>query len=189
MKRMTEDDWKGIEHFSPREKFGDSLQMSFYFMKTLDKFRDFLDLVYPCKMVITAGWSDTGHTSNSQHYKGKAVDGYLVKDGKRVSLLQTYLLLTKFYRGGLHIPKFTGIGLYKVNSIAGKHYIHIDGRQQQSLKGIATWAGLSEEIYETSYLAKSIYYPNWDKFHRSNGIVYVPLDNKFFRIVNNLEGC
>ena len=186
---MTKNDWKKIKYFSMKEKFGDPLKMDLNHMITLDAFRNTLELKYPGKysMIITEGWNNAGHVKKSQHYLGKAIDGYLKlkETGERENLKLTYNHILDFEEATKYIS-FTGIGLYRMSKYS--QYIHLDTRNESR---IDTWGGLPNRFenlhLDDSWLllVYSIYGKDWDKFKISGKMKYVPLDYRFFKIVED----
>lgn len=95
-------DWKIIKYFKPHEfddvhgiNKGENISMDI--VRELDFLRDWIGH----SIIITAGFDSKGHSDNSYHYKGLAVDIIILSP---FSLKEQW----KYIRG----TKFQGIGLY-----------------------------------------------------------------------------
>lgn len=94
---MKPNDWKLLKYFSINENWGDPNKMDPVLMFTLDEFRHFVNK----PIVVHCGWEASGHSENSLHYQGKAVDIHV--EGMHV--LDQYLAAERF-------DSFNGIGIY-----------------------------------------------------------------------------
>lgn len=121
---MTDEQWKQIKHFSPKEQWGDPYKMSFDLLKRLDALRKFVNQ----EIIIHCGYATDGHSENSQHYFGKAVDFHI----KRMSLIDQYLAAERFM--------FTGLGLYPDWNHPG---LHCDVRFKNYEESQDRWAKLN----------------------------------------------
>lgn len=85
----------------------------------------------PVGVTIHQAWADSGHTENSQHYLGKAVDLhlYLMNEFKLPVLLEIQMLAA--LRSG-----FTGIGLYPEWHNFG---LHCDVRDLSNGQEVIMW--------------------------------------------------
>jgi uncharacterized protein YcbK (DUF882 family) len=102
---MIEDDWKNIQHFTKDENWGDWKKMNVAVVWMLDRMRDFIER----PIVLHCGYEDGGHTENSQHYLGNAVDCHIVG----LSLIDQYLLAERFNWNGIGVyPDFNNPGLH-----------------------------------------------------------------------------
>ena len=102
---MTKNEWNQIEHFDPKEKWGDSEKMSFELLKRLDALREFCGH----RIIIHCGYAVNGHTKDSQHYLGRAADFHIAG----VSLVNQYLLAERFNFGGIGVyPEWNNPGLH-----------------------------------------------------------------------------
>lgn len=95
-KLMTEESWKAIEFFKPKE-FGDWRNVAERLIFLCDKIR----AVAGKPMHIRSAYATDGHTKNSYHYRGMAVDFYI----EGLHVVDQFLLVSKF-------PDIGGIGLY-----------------------------------------------------------------------------
>jgi uncharacterized protein YcbK (DUF882 family) len=68
-------DWAKIKHFKKTENWGNPDKMDESIVLLLDKIRDRIN--YPFH--INCGYDESGHSDNSMHYQGKAVD-FIIKD-------------------------------------------------------------------------------------------------------------
>lgn len=104
---MTLEEWKQIRYFKPYKErtpwgvanaFGDPLKMNFRLILLLDRFRKHLGL----PLNIHCGYAVDGHSNNSYHYKGMAIDLSCPK----MDAWTLYIQATKFGFGGLGVyPK------------------------------------------------------------------------------------
>lgn len=122
---MTENDWNNIKYFSPHENWGDWTKIYKKLIYTLDKFREYLGK----PIIINCGYSTTGHTSKSFHYKGMAVDIHI----KNMHVVDQFLAAERF-------DEFNGIGLYPNWHNPG---LHLDIRPKTAKKNYdARWLGI-----------------------------------------------
>jgi len=115
---MTDEQWKKIKYFSPRENWGNPEKMDFSLLEKLDLLRDTIGV----PIFINKAWADRAkreHAPRSLHYEGKAVDCCAPK----ISLLEFFLFALRF--------DFGGIGLYPFWNRPG---LHLDIRT-----GLALW--------------------------------------------------
>lgn len=102
---MTQAEWRHIKYFTPEENWGKPEKMDDLLLKNLDLLRDFVG--FPFK--VHCGYATTGHSKNSYHYKGLAVDGHFEK----LSLVEQFLFAIQF--------SFNGIGIYPYWENPGLH--------------------------------------------------------------------
>ena len=95
--------WSLVRHFEP-EEFDCPARMVPEVVYELDAMRHFADS--PC--VVTSDFAISGHSTQSMHYRGLAVDLIF----PRLSLLDQFLIATRF--------SWTGIGLYPFWSYGDK---------------------------------------------------------------------
>jgi hypothetical protein len=91
---------------------------------TLDKVRD----IYVSHFIIHCGFSLSGHTPNSKHYSGNAVD-FHINDNYHISL-QAFELTNIFEL--LQIDKSIGFGIYPDWTFPG---FHLDVRDTKARWG------------------------------------------------------
>lgn len=123
---MTKKQWEQIKNFSPEENWSDPYKMNFGLLKRLDALREFIS--HP--IIIHCGYSERGHTENSQHYLGKAVDFHV----NGVSLINQYLAAERFM--------FTGIGIYPDWNNPG---LHCDVRCKDNESSQDRWVNLNKK--------------------------------------------
>ena len=99
-------DWKKINNFTYKEKWGDPTQMDFRLIWRLDLFREELDH----KIIVHCGYDLSGHAPKSFHKVGKAVDFHV----ERLSLSTVYSYLEKMWWVG-------GVGVYPYWNSPGFH--------------------------------------------------------------------
>ncbi len=123
---MTKEQWEQIKCFSPKEKWGNPCKMSFELLKRLDALREFV----AHRIIIHCGYSRSGHTGNSQHYLGRAVDFHI----ENMSLINQYLAAERFM--------FTGIGIYPDWNNPG---LHCDVRYKSNESPQDRWVKLNKK--------------------------------------------
>ena len=121
---MTQKDWNTIRYFKMNENWGDPFQMEKELMVKLEKLRGYIKK----PIVIHCGYSVDGHSSQSYHYKGMAVDMHIVG----LSLLDQYLVAELF--------DFWGIGVYPFWNNQG---LHLDIRTDK----ITRWVRNDKNVY------------------------------------------
>lgn len=120
--------------------------MNFYLVSLLDLARHQVGIPFH----VTAGFATTGHSKNSMHYQGKAVDFIAVLNGKKP--MDVWLDLLRF--------PFTGIGIYphwKLNNKKEEACVgfHVDVRDVGTMPpGIiqSRWIGICDNS-EQKYVA------------------------------------
>lgn len=117
--------WEELKYFSSSENWGSPEKMNHDFLRMLDKFRSILGLPF----FINCGFARSGHSAKSQHYQGRAVDGYAKTD-----LLSLYLAAES--------AGFNGIGLYPE---ANTPFIHVDNRILLDSEKKARWIAIKKE--------------------------------------------
>ena len=110
--------WFKSEEFDDRHKINLGKDMDMETVHRLDSLRGWV----ACPIIITAGYDSQGHSSDSYHYKGKAVDFIICSD---MAMREQWQYIK--------ISGFNGIGVYpewKVD-IRGKTFkggFHLDTR-------------------------------------------------------------
>jgi len=124
---MTENEWTTIKYFKPTENWGDHLKMEYDLIAKLDAWREIIGI----PVIVNCAYATSGHSKNSLHYQGRAVDGYIkgVADPREV-----YKLCLK--------ANLNGIGIYpKWQPSPG---FHLDNREKPmrwvSTNGIYAYA-------------------------------------------------
>lgn len=107
---MTKERWKQFFPFFTPEECGKGMEEAFM-LKVL-MLRKALD----APMYITAGYCTTGHSKNSYHYKGRAIDFWIILSPRKV--------MRQIDRFGL----FNGVGHYFWWQHKG---FHIDDRDER----------------------------------------------------------
>lgn len=103
-----------LKYFKRSENFGDPDKMNPDFLLELDNFRSTLS----CQIRILCGFAISGHAVDSYHYRGRAVDCRLIKDGAPLSISEHILIAIK--------APFGGVGIY-THSPNGP-FLHLDNR-------------------------------------------------------------
>lgn len=127
---MKKEDWKKLKCFTQKEKWGSPDKMDLDFLLALDNYRQSLD----CGFSITEGYATEGHSPNSYHYKGLAVDGRFTRNNKPLSLKETIFL-------ALNSP-FMGVGIY---SYSWAPFVHFDFREA---KNRVLWVSSKKDVYD-----------------------------------------
>jgi uncharacterized protein YcbK (DUF882 family) len=124
--RMTEADWLKMKYMTKKENWGDPLKISKKLVYNMEDMRIFINkpIVLTC-----AAYSNSGHTTNSQHGFGNAAD-YKIANS---TLLEMYITAERF--------NFTGIGLYPNN---GNPFVHVDVRDQNDLDVQSRWIAIGD---------------------------------------------
>lgn len=125
---MNQDQWETIHFFRPEENFGDPTRMSYQLLITLDNFRGYIDV----PIIIHCGYETDGHSENSYHYKGMAVDCH----AKGIDLYDFYFAATRF--------QFNGIGIYPWWNSPG---LHLDVRPTKYLGAKSFWGSTGPNTY------------------------------------------
>lgn len=105
MKKMTPEAWSAIEFFKPRE-WGSWEQVAERLIFIVDKIR----AVAGRPVHIHSAFATTGHTDNSLHYRGLAVDLHI----EGLHVIDQFILVSKF-------PDLGGIGVYPFWRQPGLH--------------------------------------------------------------------
>lgn len=105
--------WASLNHFNPQEAWGDPRKMDPSTLHIHDKFRS--TLPKGCWIKVHCGYKDTGHTKNSYHYVGKAIDWHI--EGMNPVEAEKHLM--RFLRTPLSINgsvvqliNYMGVGVY-----------------------------------------------------------------------------
>lgn len=126
--------WDEMMFFNREENWGDPDRMCPDFLRKLDRWRFWIN--YP--VGVLAGYATKGHSSNSMHYRGAAMDGFIVNPttGKRISAADTlYYLLAS---------PFGGVGLYLWSE--NGPFFHVDSRHVEHERKM--WVCFEEGAYE-----------------------------------------
>lgn len=104
--KMTANDWTNmLPYFTTKENWGDPFQMKRELLYELKAFREYVGK----SIHINCGYETSGHSSESQHKLGNAIDGYV----KEMSLFDQLMSALRF--------KFKGIGVYPFWNTPGLH--------------------------------------------------------------------
>ena len=68
--------WNILDYFYQSEAWGDPGKMNPMILFLMDKIRG--SLPHGCRIKVHCGFASDGHSKNSQHYKGNAVDFHVV---------------------------------------------------------------------------------------------------------------
>jgi len=122
--------WNILDHFSPREAWGDPAKMNKDLLFLLDKTRGMLP--HGCRIKIHCGFGGNGHSKKSQHYLGNAADFHVIG----IPFLESEsLIMTYLHVKGL-IEK-VGVGIYPDWHSPG---FHLDVRGDR-----ASWGRVGKE--------------------------------------------
>ena len=101
--------WNILDGFNKYEKWGDPAQMNGMVILLLDAIRkQFRRIDMAARFIIHAGYATSGHSPNSQHYVGNAVDFHI--DTKVKYSLQVHDMLGILR--GLQVHDRVGLGIY-----------------------------------------------------------------------------
>lgn len=130
--------WAYLKFFNEKEAWGNADAMDPDLLFLLDEFREKLGE----KVRILQGTQGI-HSTNSQHYLGKAVD--IILPEQKTHPLDVYLLAEKL--------GFTGIGIYVGWKLDGNPIVgyHLDDRSGNQ----ARWIGIKKQNGDTDYRALS----------------------------------
>lgn len=124
--------WKDIKNFSPTEKgFGGidyANRIDSLLMEKMDHLRDYVDR----KIIIHAGYAIKGHSPNSMHYIGRALDFHI----EDLSVSEMFIAALRF--------RFTGIGVYPYWNNPG---LHCDNRLKNAQQASSFWWRNKEKLY------------------------------------------
>ena len=145
--------WKILEYFHRRENWGDPEKMNPNLMFMLDRFRR--ELPKGLWIKVHCGFDTMGHSENSQHYLGNAVDFHVVG----CHILEAESHLHKFLKSN-DLFDYVGLGIYPDWNNPG---FHIDVRGKY-----ARWGYLAPKEGEKD--GKSIsYIEALNKMRKENG--------------------
>jgi len=95
---MIAEDWKRVRHFTPDEAWGDRRRVHRNLVFLLDAFRAFIGR----PVVIHNAYAQNGHTDESYHYRGMAVDLHV----EGLSVFDQFIEATRFEFGGIGVYPF-----------------------------------------------------------------------------------
>ena len=113
-------DWKRIKYFTRKEWEPNADKVNPNLIFTLDAMREFCGK----PVMIHCAFETSGHSENSYHYQGEAVDFHI----KGLDLLEQYLVAEMFNPGGL--------GVYPYWNNSG---LHFDLRLPKEWRGSRWW--------------------------------------------------
>ncbi len=99
--------WDFVKHFKP-EEFNEPQKIDPSLIYLIDKIRD----GYGCPIRINASYATTGHSPNSYHYKGLALDFVFLEN--KPDYLRQFIYLSRFLAIG-------GLGFYLDWHMPGWH--------------------------------------------------------------------
>jgi uncharacterized protein YcbK (DUF882 family) len=95
---MASRDWSRIRYFSRREWGEGADKVDFALVERMDGVRALAGV----PVHVHVAWADSGHSPNSMHYRGLAVDFHF---GPGLTPLQEYAVLAAYHFGGVgHYP-------------------------------------------------------------------------------------
>jgi len=151
---MTWEDWNKVQYFTPNENWGDWTKLEKNVIFLLDRMRGEIGR----SIIIHCAYEAGGHSTQSQHYLGRAVDCHI----KNTPLLEQYLLAERY--------GWSGIGLYTDWNNPG---LHLDLRRES-------------DDYDDLTLYKGARWGR-KKIWQAGGMktVYVALDQEFIKHIIN----
>jgi len=153
--KMAKGDWSGLEHFTVDENWGDPYKMD----RDLLYLLEYLRILFRFPFVVHCGYDTEGHSENSQHYVGKAVDFHvrtmnfknavdlLIDTLKTLKVGKVRMLFPKFMVGkykDVLVADLIGLGIYPHWNSPG---IHLDTRGHR-----ARWGALNingKQVYKS----------------------------------------
>lgn len=146
---MPHDVWSQLKFFRRNESWGDPDFMDPAFLIKLDRFRGHAgDLIGGVSFKVHEGYATKGHSSNSYHYKGLAVDGRFWRNGKPLSF-EDHMALAM-------ISPFGGVGIYTWST--NGTFLHFDDRIIESKRSV--WVCETEGKYmpfSGQFLSKKVF--------------------------------
>ncbi len=137
--KMTVSDWNKLKYFHSNENWGNPFGMDKTFMFFLDDLRGYVGRPF----VVNCG-TQGRHSSNSFHYKGRAVDGCFLG----LSPIEALdIVMEKLHIHGL--TDKVGVGFYPHWNTPG---LHIDDRNVDGTKPPVFWVRLDRRIDFTTKL-------------------------------------
>jgi len=121
--------WSHLNHFTKTENWGDPDRINGTLLLLLDVLRD----RWSASFIIHCAYEPGGHSQNSQHYLGNAVD-FHIEDGEPFAL--QICVMTHFLKG-MNAADHVGLGIYPEWNNAG---FHLDVRGTK-----ARWGRLGEK--------------------------------------------
>ena len=140
--KMRDEDWGQVRHFGPSEfkPRPDMMDNSVVFL--IDTMRD----LFCSPIHITSAWSPgIGHSTNSQHYVGKAVDFWVegIRFVDAVNLMESFIASPP---KGIGVREKIGLGIYP-------HWVH-PGFHLDTRGMFARWGAVTRQGRQT--------YVSWD---------------------------
>jgi uncharacterized protein YcbK (DUF882 family) len=106
---MTREQWDTLEFFKPEgtiDDFGNPWKMDYQLMWMLDRLRRKVGKQF----IIHCGYAEKGHSDNSYHYRGMAVD-FHVKE--MMSVTSNRIIKELWFMGGAHFyPDWNNPGFH-----------------------------------------------------------------------------
>ena len=105
--------WDKLKHFSPAENWGNSNKINGFLLFLLDEITEEVKKYSrenhkknsPC--IIHCAYETSGHSPNSQHYQGNAVDFHF----KNISTKKAYEIICEVLKKN-QTENFVGLGIY-----------------------------------------------------------------------------
>lgn len=94
---MTDEDWKLVRHFSPKEKWGNWRKVYRDLIFTLDAFAEFVGR----RVILHNVFDVSGHSDGSYHYVGQAGDLHV----EGLHVIDQFIAASRF-------DGFNGLGVY-----------------------------------------------------------------------------
>ena len=120
--------WEHIEHFTAAENWGEASRVNGALILLLDKIRDLLNY----GIVIHNAYERGGHSENSQHYLGNAVDFHV----EGMQFITAYRRIEEIL-AALGVSNHVGFGVYPNWNTPG---FHLDVRGTK-----ARWGAVSTD--------------------------------------------
>lgn len=118
--------WSNLKNFQKKEWISDPSKVNIALVEMVDELTSFVKQEHGSRAtcVVHVAYEPSGHSENSQHYLGNAVDLHFAG----VHIFDQYLAAERF--------NFSGLGVYPFWNSPG---LHLDVRKLASYKGARWW--------------------------------------------------
>ncbi|HSA06131.1 MAG TPA: hypothetical protein P5556_03020 [Candidatus Gastranaerophilales bacterium] len=135
------DIWRALKHFKPHENWGNSKKINGMLLLLLDEITEQVKSYSLCNYnknspcIIHCAYETSGHSPNSQHYKGNAADFHF----SNIPPFKTYETIIKVLKD-TQTENFVGLGVYPDWINPG---FHLDARGEK-----ARWSRIND-VYKS----------------------------------------
>jgi len=132
--------WHKLQHFKPNENWGDPGKMNGLLLLLIDGIRHTYDRPFK----IHCGYDESGHTTNSQHYLGNAIDFHIEGGEYYPTQIDKILKILDWYQ----VSDKVGLGIYPDWAHQG---FHLDVRGTK-----ARWGRIGKDYFSFDFVLKQI---------------------------------